>query len=180
MSHIRTKVGALLCLFVVVLGACGSSKAAVDSHNAADVTFTQGMIPHHEQAIDMANLVLADGADAKVKDLAQRIKAAQDPEVKLMKGWLSTWGEKEMAMDGSMAGHSMNGMVSGDEMKALGGLKGADLDKRFVALMIAHHDGAIEMANTQLKNGKSAAVKTLANAVVKAQQAEIDEMKKLS
>ena len=99
--------------------------------------------------------------------------------MKLMKGWLTAWGEKEMDMSGGSASMVMGGMISADDMKALGAVKGAELDKKFVALMIAHHTGAIEMANAQLKNGKSTEVKALAQAIIKAQQAEIDEMKKI-
>jgi len=149
--------------------------------NAADVKFTQGMIPHHEQAIEMADIALDPKAAAgpEVTDLAKRIQGAQDPEIATMKGWLTTWGQPEM---GDMPGHdmsSMDGMMSADDMDKLGTLTGTDFDTAWLEMMIAHHEGAVKMSEDVKSNGKSPDVATLADQIIAGQTAEITEMNAL-
>jgi uncharacterized protein (DUF305 family) len=149
--------------------------------NDDDVMFAQMMIPHHEQAIEMADIALdpLSGASDAVKSLATRIKAAQDPEITKMKSFLTSWKER-LTPDSSMDhGDSMSGMLSADAMKKLSSLRGADFDREWMNGMIAHHEGAIEMAKDVLKDGKDSAVKALANLVATAQDSEILEMKEL-
>ena len=148
--------------------------------NGADVAFALGMIPHHEQAIEMAELALDPnvGAGTKVTAIATRIKAAQAPEIELMTNWLKGW-DKPLGMDMS-EGHdtsAMSGMMSADDLKALGALRGTAFDATWAKMMIAHHEGAIAMADTLLKTGSNADVRRLAEAIIAAQQIEIDEMK---
>jgi len=149
--------------------------------NDADVMFAQMMIPHHEQAIEMSDIALDPtvGASDAVKNLATRIKAAQDPEITKMKAFLTTWKER-LTPDSSMD-HSdmMSGMLSADEITKLSTLRGAEFDRAWMTGMIAHHEGAIEMAKDVLKDGKDSAVRTLANLVATVQDSEILEMKKL-
>ncbi|MFP5315825.1 MAG: DUF305 domain-containing protein, partial [Actinomycetes bacterium] len=97
-------------------GSSGSSDSSTSqesaAHNDADVMFAQMMIPHHQQAVEMSDIVLAkEGVSPEVMDLATRIKDAQAPEIQTMTGWLEAWGEP-MAMDSGMEGHSMDGMDS--------------------------------------------------------------------
>lgn len=177
-------------LAALALAACGSdddntgspatapagSSAAFDD---ADVMFAQGMIPHHEQAIEMADIALDPtvGAGPEVADLATRIKAGQDPEIQQMKGWLEKWGQP-MQMDTS-DGHDMSdmdGMMTVEEMDELGAMTGADFDRMWMEMMIRHHEGAIEMAETVKADGSDPDVLALADAVITAQQAEIAEM----
>jgi uncharacterized protein (DUF305 family) len=149
--------------------------------NDDDVMFAQMMIPHHEQAIEMADIALDPlvGASDAVKSLATRIKAAQDPEITKMKSFLTSWKER-LTPDSSMDhGDSMSGMLSADAMKKLSSLRGADFDREWMNGMIEHHEGAIEMAKDVLKDGKDSAVKALANLVATAQDSEILEMKEL-
>ena len=177
---------------VVLLAACGSdhgghSAASVEvspdaAFNAADVMFAQGMIPHHQQAIEMADMALdpAVGAGPEVLDLATRIKAGQDPEIAQMTTWLADWDQPK-AMDLS-DGHTMDGMdgmLSADEMKELAALRGAEFDTAWMEGMIRHHEGAITMAEDVAAKGKQPEVKTLAEQIVAAQRAEIDEMRAL-
>ena len=177
---------------VVLLAACGSdhgghSAASVEvspdaAFNAADVMFAQGMIPHHQQAIEMADMALdpAVGAGPEVLDLATRIKAGQDPEIAQMTTWLKDW-DQPMAMDMS-DGHGMDGMdgmLSADEMKELAALRCAEFDTAWMEGMIRHHEGAITMAEDVAAKGKQPKVKTLAEQIVAAQRAEIDEMRAL-
>ncbi|MBT0567591.1 DUF305 domain-containing protein [Williamsia sp. CHRR-6] len=189
----------------IAVGGCGSSSndvstpassssTSTESHNAADTMFVQMMIPHHEQAVAMSNVLLAkSGIDSRVVVLAQEITAAQAPEIATMKQWASSWGVSTgsgMSMaDGSMshgsmdhglaAGSSMSGMMSADDMKRLQSAQGADAAKLFLNQMIEHHAGAIPMAQNEIRNGKDAAAKGLAEAIVATQQREIETMKQL-
>jgi uncharacterized protein (DUF305 family) len=88
-----------------------SSSVAAQPHNQADVTFAQNMIPHHQQAVEMSDIVLAkQGIDPRVANLANKIKAAQGPEIQQMQTWLSQWGAPPTHSD--MPGHDMSGMMS--------------------------------------------------------------------
>ena len=185
----------------LLLGACGSSdmgsmdmgssdSSSMDmgysipesaDFNDADVMFAQMMIPHHEQAIEMSDIALDPntGASAAIIALATQIKGAQDPEISQMKNLLTTWG---MPMEMGSMDHSsmMDGMLSLEEMDTLGQLKGAEFDKAWAKGMIAHHEGAIEMANDVLANGKNSEILALANAVVSGQSTEIETLKPLA
>jgi uncharacterized protein (DUF305 family) len=158
-----------------------STREAAD-RNAADVKFAQDMIPHHGQAIVMAKLATTRASSPQVKTLAQKIEAAQDLEIKIMSEWLKAWGEEVPSADmGNMAGHgSMPGMMSTDEMAKLERASGAELDRMFVDMMIRHHQGAIDMARTEQKDGKNAKAKALATQIEAAQTAEIGEMQTLA
>ncbi|WP_101790662.1 DUF305 domain-containing protein [Nonomuraea indica] len=154
------------------------------SFNDADVMFAQMMIPHHQQAVEMAELAETRAKDPEVKELAAKIKAAQDPEIKTMRGWLKEWGKPvPTGMDGmeGMEGmdHGMPGMMSSEDMKMLEEANGATFDKRFVQMMIAHHNGAIEMAKTEQSNGVNPEATELAKTIETTQQAEIEQMQKV-
>jgi uncharacterized protein (DUF305 family) len=147
--------------------------------NEADVAFAQGMIPHHEQAIEMADIALDPtvGAGEQVRELATRIKGGQDPEIILMTSWLLAWGQP-VQMDTS-EGHdmsSMEGVMSAAEMDALAATTGADFDATWLSMMIRHHDGAIAMAQTVKAAGSNADALALADQIIAAQQGEIAEM----
>jgi uncharacterized protein (DUF305 family) len=144
-------------------------------HNAADVEFVQGMIPHHEQAVMMADMAEGRAESDEVKDLAERIKGAQDPEIEQMRRWLQEWDQPE-ASDG----HGMaSGMMSDRHMADMRRMSGADFDEMFLEAMIEHHRGAIEMAQAVLDDGEHEGVAELARAVIEAQEAEITEMREL-
>lgn len=150
--------------------------------NDADVTFAQGMIPHHQQATEMADIALDPnmGASAQVRDLATRIKGGQDPEIQLMTGWLTAWAQPVQSNMGT--GHDMSsidGMMSAEEMDSLGTITGADFDKMWMEMMVRHHQGAIAMAQTAKAAGSNTEVLALADQVIAAQQSEITEMQTL-
>jgi uncharacterized protein (DUF305 family) len=167
------------------------------AHNQADVAFAQAMIPHHVQAVDMAKLVAGRTSNPKVIDLAGRIQKAQDPEIAQMNGWLKTWGAAQTAtgMPGMTSGHSMpgmggsmpsttggapmTGMMSAQDMAKLQAAKGTEFDTMWLQMMIQHHQGAIDMAKTELSQGAGPDAKTLAQQIIDGQQAEITEMKGL-
>jgi uncharacterized protein (DUF305 family) len=155
-----------------------SSPAAAQQHNQADVTFAQHMIPHHQQAIEMSDTVLAkQGIDARVIDMANRIKAAQGPEIQQRQSWLSQWGVPTMPMTpGSMAGHDVSGMMSEQDMNDLKSADGVEASKLFLTQMIAHHQGAITMGTDEIKNGQYPPAVSMAQSIVTGQQREITEM----
>ena len=148
-------------------------------HNAADIMFSQMMIPHHAQAVEMSDLMLAKtGIPAPVTSLATRIKAAQAPEIEQMTGWLETWNQPTMTGH-TMPGGGMSGMVSAEDLRKLTSAQGDEAVKLFLTQMVAHHEGAIAMARTEVDAGKFAETIELAKAIITSQQAEIEEMKQL-
>ncbi|MFJ4573792.1 DUF305 domain-containing protein [Streptomyces sp. NPDC088846] len=171
-------------------GSASASATPGGAFNDADVKFAQQMIPHHQQAVEMAKLAEGRAADPEVEELAAAIEKAQDPEINTMKGWLTSWGkplpESSSSMGdmpgmdhGSDGGSGMPGMMSDKDMSDLEAAKGKDFDKKFAQLMIAHHEGAVTMAEAERKNGGNADAKKLAGAVVTAQTAEIEQMNKI-
>jgi len=159
-----------------------ASTSTAAAHNQADVSFATDMIPHHGQAIQMASTALSKATSSKVKDLATQIKAAQDPEISTMSGWLKQWGAPvpSTSMSGSgMGGMSMNGMMSAQEMSQLDSTTGAAFDKLWVQMMIKHHQGAVAMANTELASGQDPRVKSLAQSISVSQAKEIATMQAL-
>ncbi|MGX5695642.1 DUF305 domain-containing protein [Agromyces soli] len=158
------------------MGAGESAAALPAGVNAADVAFASGMIMHHRQAIEMSDLVLAkEGLDPEVAALAERIKAAQQPEIDRMQGWLDDWGQPGAADD--MSGMDHGGMMSTDDLAALEAASGAEAGSLFLEQMIVHHEGAVAMAERVLEAGESDQVRELAQAVVDDQSEEIDEMR---
>ncbi|WP_406408399.1 DUF305 domain-containing protein [Streptomyces sp. NBC_01643] len=162
----------------------GNSSATAEAEstdfNDADVTFAQTMIPHHEQALEMAELADGRASDAEVKDIAAKIEKAQDPEIKTMKGWLKSWN-KPTAIE-SMPGMdhgSGDGMMSDADMEHLKGMKGAEFDKMFAEMMIEHHNGAISMAQDEQKSGKHADAVKMAGDIVEGQSAEVEQLQSL-
>ncbi|MFE9996579.1 DUF305 domain-containing protein [Streptomyces avermitilis] len=154
--------------------------------NGADVTFAQQMIPHHQQAVEMAELAEGRAFDPDVKDLAAAIEKAQDPEISTMRGWLKSWGKPGSAtasgkpgMQHGAGGTDMAGMMSDEHMTALKAAQGTAFDKMFVQMMIDHHEGAITMAEDEQKSGRSADAKKLAGTVITNQTAEIAKMNRI-
>ncbi|MFE9233918.1 DUF305 domain-containing protein [Cellulosimicrobium funkei] len=152
--------------------------------NDQDVMFAQMMIPHHEQAIEMSDVILAkDGVDPEVTDLANQIKGAQGPEIEQLTTWLEEWGspmEESGGMDHEAMGHgSMDGMMSEEDMQALDAAQGAEAGQLFLEQMIVHHEGAVEMAQTQVDEGENADAVAMAQEIVETQQAEISTMEDL-
>ena len=188
----------LLILAVAVTGsACGSDHAAMGDHDMAtthsadqmgtgqeaDVMFVQEMIPHHQQAVEMADLALdpAHQASPGVKDLATRIKTAQAAEIIDMNAWLVEWGAdpSEGQMDHGNMDHDAMGMMSSNDMTALANAKGAAFDRLWLEGMIMHHEGALTMASHIATRGDDARVQQLSDAIEQSQTAEITEMRAL-
>ena len=154
-----------------------STPAAAADHNAADATFAQMMIPHHAQAVQMSDMLLRkQDIPAGVTALAARIKAAQDPEIEKMTGWLAEWNEPA----GTHSGHATDGGMMGEEdLAELDAARGTDAAKLFLTRMIAHHEGAVKMARTESTAGKNPDAVQLSKDIISSQEAEIREMKDL-
>ncbi|MFI6144208.1 DUF305 domain-containing protein [Streptomyces sp. NPDC051109] len=148
-----------------------------DSPNAADRAYVQHMVEHHRQALTMSALAPGRASADAVKRLAERITAAQQPEIGAMEKWLA----RHPAPSGApAAGHdhgAMPGMATEQQLKELAGARGADFDRLFLALMTAHHEGAVKMAGEALASGNNGAVEEMANEVVATQTAEIHRMR---
>ena len=246
-------VGMATMAMVITVGACSNtstdpgaqsapssaapSASATDAHNQADAMFTQHMIPHHQQAIEMSDMLLGkQGIDPRVLDLAKQIKAAQAPEIEQMQNWLKQWGMPTMPMmpGMDMPGHSgmpsastspsesgapthsmmpgmpgmsdmpgmpgasttpseagtpsqpgmpgmpgMDGMMSEEDMAALQNAQGVEASKLYLTQMVKHHEGAITMAQNEIKNGQFPDTVALARSIVTSQQQEIDTMNKI-
>lgn len=157
-----------------------SVSASQGQRNAADVAFAQGMIPHHRQAVEMAALASSRAGSAEVKKLAGDIRKAQDPEIKTLSQWLTSWDEK-VPTEGSMnhSPHGMDGMVSSEEMDRLENSSGEEFDAVFMEMMIKHHEGAVVMAKAEQEEGAYQPAKHMANTVVSSQTDEIKQMNKL-
>jgi uncharacterized protein (DUF305 family) len=160
-------------------------KIAGTSHSPADARFMQDMIPHHHQAIQMAALVADRTNNPALKDVAGRIDASQDDEIKFMQRWLRERGEavpEPTAHDAMHTSHKMAGMASPEQMAALAAANGAEFDRLFLTLMIAHHKGAVKMVEELLKQPGSAYDPTLfdfTTDVTNDQNAEIERMNAL-
>lgn len=175
-----------------------SAAPAAQSHNDADVAFAQGMIPHHEQAVEMSDMLLAkEGVDPRVITLANEIKTAQAPEIEQLTGWLRQWDVSTTPSSpsstmpfmpshdmsggnmpgGDMPGMAGHGMMSDEDMAALQNAQDAEASRLFLTQMIQHHDGAIVMAQQEIDNGQFPGAVTMAQSIVSTQQQEIATMK---
>ncbi|HOB50126.1 MAG TPA: DUF305 domain-containing protein [Mycobacterium sp.] len=203
--------------------ASSSSTAPAAAHNQADMDFAHMMIPHHQQAIEMSDIILAkQGIDPRVVELAQQIKAAQGPEIETLQGWMKQWGMGGMSgmpgMDhGGMSGmpgmsdmpaasstptttmtmpggsmmpsgsmmpgmgdmSGMDGMMSPADMDALKNADGVEAAKLYLTGMIKHHQGALTMAQQEIKNGQFPDAVAMAKSILDSQQKEIDTMNQI-
>jgi len=193
-SHTRVIAAIATLAAAIVLSSCGTaakedhstlasgtSTGAAAAHDADDVQFAQMMIPHHQQAVEVAAMVPDRSNNPDVIALAAKIAGEQQPEIDTMKALLLQWNvdPNEMSHESGHAGMAMAGMVNDATMVRLDSLKGASFDMLWLQSMISHHQGAIEMAKTEIADGKSADLITLAKNIVAAQQAEIDQMKQM-
>lgn len=161
------------------MGSASSSTTPAAKVDPADVMFAQAMVPHHHQAVQMADLALTRASSADIKALATKIKAAQDPEIATMNGWLAQWGAPTDGADmKGMAGmdHGSDGMMSQADMTKLSQASGTTFDRMWLTMMVAHHQGALTMAKEVLTTTKDTQVRSLAQSVVDGQTKEIATM----
>jgi uncharacterized protein (DUF305 family) len=159
-----------------------ASSSAASEFNDSDIVFAQMMIPHHQQAVQMADLAATRAKDPELKSLAAQIKAAQAPEISTMTGWLTAWGRPTAppaASGGHDHGGSMPGMMSAQDMDALTSAADTEFDRKFAQMMIAHHNGALEMAKTEQASGANLQAKELAAQIEKSQAAEVKQLQSI-
>jgi len=187
-------LAATAAALTLTLAGCSSSESSAggSGHNDADVDFASDMIQHHAQALEMVDLTLGRELDPEVVTLTEEIRAAQAPEIEKMADWLEDWDEPvpETSRDHANAhaedhGESaeldtdMPGMMSAEEMDALENASGAEFQTMWLEMMIEHHEGAVEMAETEVAEGENAKAITLAEEIIDAQEAEISAMQDL-
>ncbi|MFJ6676779.1 DUF305 domain-containing protein [Actinosynnema sp. NPDC091369] len=151
----------------------------------ADLEYVARMIVHHRQALEMTALAPERAQDETVRGLASRIHDTQGPEIAAMEQWQRQYAESAPAHghDGELpeVDHaSMPGMATDEQMAALKAARGADFDRLFLRLMIAHHEGAVQMAVQVLSTGRDVRVEEMANDVSVSQTDEIDRMKAIT
>ncbi len=203
-----TLVVSLLAIALLGLTGCGGGDdgdpeatatrepPSATEHNDADVAFATDMIPHHAQALVMVDLSRGRPLDPDAEALMEQIQAAQTPEIQTMAEWLTSWGEDipattrdhvhggDHGSEGaegadSVPADDLPGMMSADEMEALEAASDADFQQQLLEMMVAHHEGAVEMAQTELEQGRYQPALDLAQAIIDGQSAEIETMQAL-
>lgn len=195
MSTSRTLLATSAALLAALtLSACGATATGApetapesaaseetSDFNEADIMFAQMMIPHHRQAVEMSETLLAkDSVSPETTDLAERIIAAQGPEIAELNALLESWGMEPMSESDGMGGmdHS-SGMMSAEDMTALADATGEEAEALYLEQMVEHHEGAVEMAGPETIDGQNADAIALAEDIIAAQESEIAEMKAL-
>lgn len=206
-TRTRSTLAAAGLAVLLTLSACGGDDEAgkpqelsETEHNKADVTFATDMIQHHAQAMSMVDLTTDRKLEPEVQELADAIRAAQSPEIETMSGWLQEWGEEvpstmrdhvnggheghggeDSSMSDSMEGmdHDMPGMMSAEEMDALENASDAEFRDMWLEMMIEHHEGAVDMSETEQDEGRFKPAVDLAGTIIESQTKEIDTMEKL-
>lgn len=173
----------------LVLSGCSGDDGGDDArpepsateHNDADVAFAQGMIPHHAQALAMVDLTRGRPLDREVTELTEQIQEAQAPEIETMSDWLVDWDEEvpETMRDHANAGHDMEGMMSHEDMAELDAAGDGEFQDLWLEMMVEHHEGAVEMSQTQLDEGRYQPALDLADEIIDSQEQEIDRMQEL-
>ena len=165
--------------------ATGSAEEVSAEHNDADVMFAQMMIPHHQQAVEMSEMLLAkDDVPAEVAAFAQKVIDAQGPEIERMNAMLTAWGQDPVDTDGmdgmeGMDHGGMSGMMSEEDMAALEQAQGTEAARLYLEQMTAHHKGAVDMAKDEANDGQNPQAVQLAEQVIADQEAEITEMQQM-
>lgn len=197
-THRAVLAGAAAVSALVMLTACGGNDDADGNHgtgasaasspdggaefNDTDIEFAQMMIPHHQQAVEMAALAEARAGDAEIKQIASQVTAAQEAEITTMTGWLTAWGQPTSRPDGEhhMPGtsHRHGEMPEGD-MAKLEAATGTEFDRAFAEMMIDHHNGAVQMARDEQAAGRNPEAKALAAEIEKAQTAEVSTLRQI-
>lgn len=183
-SRLTAAVG-IVVVALAVAGCSGSDDAP--GHDAADVSFASQMVPHHEQALRMVDMTEGRSLSPGFAQLTEHIAAAQAPEITEMQGWLEDWGQPTASgsmMAGShlmSGGHMMTGrgMMSEGRLRRLGGSPSRAFEDMWLRMMIAHHQGAIEMARTEIATGEYPPALRLARSIITSQRAEIEQMREM-
>ncbi|UDF12402.1 DUF305 domain-containing protein [Antiquaquibacter oligotrophicus] len=202
----RLLAAAIVVALVLVGGAFAIGRVTapvvvLPTTTSADAGFARDMQVHHQQAVQMAMIIRDRTDDPAVRQLAYDIATTQAQQAGQMYGWLASWGLPQLgepamtwmtrpAPDGSEHGHSgdtpthepgapMPGMATLDQLNELSELSGVEAERLFLELMIAHHQGGVEMAEGVLARTDTTVVRDLATSIVKAQESEIALMESM-
>jgi uncharacterized protein (DUF305 family) len=195
MRYSRT-LAAVAAALTLTLAGCASSESSADpsGFNDADVDFATDMIQHHAQALVMVDLSMGRDLDPEMVELTEEIRDAQAPEIEQMADWLEDWdqpvpetsrdhanahAEEHGGDDGAEMDADMPGMMTAEEMDALENASGEEFRTMWLEMMIEHHQGAVEMAETVVEDGQNAEVRALAEDIVRTQSDEISTMQEL-
>jgi uncharacterized protein (DUF305 family) len=192
MHRTRITLTALLAALALLAAACNGAADAPETdadeppatdatgeeaYHDADLEFLRGMVPHHEEAVEMARLVPDRTDRPELNELAEDIIAAQEAEIAQMEQLLADAGADRDGAGHDMDGmNGMEGMMGEEEMERLAGLEGVEFDLAFVDMMIAHHEGAITASERVIAEGQNPQVRQLAEEIIAEQRAEIDQM----
>src|SRR5882757_1029139 len=182
MPPVGMRITALLgaVAMAAVVSSCGESSTAPDAqapkHNAADVTFAQKMIPHHQQALDMAAMVPPRTTNRELIVMAKHIALDQQAQIDTLQRLLQQWGEPAAEDHMGHGGMDMDGMVDAATMDRLPALKDTDFDELWLRSMIVHHQGAVAMAEPEIAQGENPTAVRMAKVIVDWQQLEIGRM----
>jgi uncharacterized protein (DUF305 family) len=182
MPSVGMRIAALLgaVALAAAVSSCGESSTTPDAqapkHNAADVTFAQKMIPHHQQALDMAAMVPPRTTNRELIVMAKHIALDQQAQIDTLQQLLQEWGEPAAADHMGHGGMGMDGMVDAATMDRLPALKGTEFDELWLRSMIVHHQGAVAMAEPEIAQGENPTAVRMAKIIVDWQQLEIGRM----
>jgi uncharacterized protein (DUF305 family) len=185
---VRVAAALAVLLAVVMLAACGGHQHPASAgdrtteqtdHNGDDIVFARNMVPHHEQAVEMAQMVPTNTTNQQIIALANGVIRTQVPETQAFRVWLMQWQDAQGNDPGVHGGMPMTGMVDQRTMDRLRSLTGAAFDHLWLTSMVDHHRGAIAMAQDEVAHGKNPDVIYLAQRIIAGQQAEIDQMTRL-
>jgi uncharacterized protein (DUF305 family) len=192
---VKYRYATVLISAALLLGACGTApeapannvteaKAAVQAeggHNETDVMYLQMMVAHHEQGLEMVRLAGKNAERAEIRTLAQAVDATQSDEVEMMTGWLKQW-QAPTTVDHAPSAHADHGGLPAtgpEEIAALKKAKGAEFEKTFLNLFVAHQHNAVEMAHLETKQGSNAEAKAFADRVRASRADQIQQMLQL-
>lgn len=156
--------------------ASSAPSGAAARFNGTDVMFAQMMVPHHGQGIEIVRLASGRATDAELKTLAAAIETTQSAEIQTMAGWLRAWGQPSTAAASEHAAHGGMPGTSRAEIATLRRATGADFDRKFLNMMIAHQDDAIQMARMEESSGINPEARALAGRIDRSRTAQIQQM----
>ena len=174
----KIKTITLAAISLLLLAGCSqivgqTAEPSAEKAGSSEQMFAEMMIPHHEQALEMAELVPSRTENPDILAIAEKIRSGQEPEILTMQGWLDGH-----AGHGDHAGHTMDGMLTETQLEELRAASGAEFDKLFLEGMIQHHEGALAMLS-MIEESKFSEAVELKEQIESAQKAEIAQMKEL-
>jgi uncharacterized protein (DUF305 family) len=165
---------------------------ASEDFNGTDVTFATDMIPHHAQALSLVDLTLGRDVSPELLSLSEQVRDTRSAEIEQMADWLEEWGQPVPETsrdhlnaeghgddDGTDAHHDLPGMLDEDRVQELADAGGAEFERTWVEMMIEHHEGAVEIAETEIAEGEHPDATAMAESILETQRAEIEQLESM-